>query len=523
MRKTRVRINPFRAGCSACACAIALAVSLTAAVSDSRAGAPDMAANSGTNEQPLFASLDHFFADFALDSHIPGLVFGIVANGRLVYVRGLGVQDLESNRPVSADTLFRIASMTKAFTALTVLNLRDQGKLQLDAPAETYVPEMRGWKYPTQDSPRIRVRDLLNHTAGFVTDDPWGDRQTPLPEAEFSRLLRAGVPFARAPETAMEYSNLGFALLGRIVTNVSGHPYADTISQTLLQPLGMKSSGFFVDQAPRERRALGYRWEDDAWRLEPTLGPGAFGAMGGIQTSAVDYAKWVAYLLAAWPPRDDAESGPAKRATVRELGQGSNFPRARQRPGHTGPQACRQAADYGMGWWVAVDCDLGLTLSHGGGYPGYGSHVLLLPDYGVGLFAFANRTYAGPSVPVWDAAMALQKAGFLKDRTTVIGDELAAAYRVVGTLYKQGDIAAGSDAFAMNFFLDRDAAGWRRDLAVLKKNVGDCNTGAPLNANSALSGEFIWDCAHGRVAGRVLLAPTHPAGIQSLELTRKAP
>jgi CubicO group peptidase (beta-lactamase class C family) len=513
MRKT---MRPVRA------CALVLAASLTALMCESTAGASDAASNSATTE-PLPASVDHFFSDFALDSHIPGLVFGIVANGRLVYVRGLGVQDLESNRPVTADTLFRIASMTKAFTALTVLTLRDQGKLQLDALAETYVPEMRGWKYPTQDSPRIRVRDLLNHTAGFVTDDPWGDRQTPLPEPEFSRLMRGGVPFARAPEMAMEYSNLGFALLGRIVTNVSGHPYADTISHTLLQPLGMNSSGFSADEAPHERRALGYRWEDQAWRLEPTLGPGAFGAMGGLQTSAVDYAKWVAYLLWAWPARDDAESGPAKRATVRELAQGSNFPRLRQRPGHTGPQACRQAAAYGMGLWVAADCDLGFTLSHSGGYPGYGSHVLLLPDYGVGLFAFANRTYAGPSAPVWDAAIALQKAGFLKERAAAIGDELAAAYRVVGSVYKEGDTAAGGDAFAMNFFLDRDAAGWRRDLAELKKSVGACNTGAPLTAASALSGEFTWDCAHGRVSGRLLLAPTRPAGIQSIELTRKAP
>ena len=337
-------------------------------------------------------------------------------DGRLVYVRGIGVQDLESNRPVTADTLFRIASMTKAFTALTVLKLRDDGKLRLDALAETYIPELRGWQYPTQDSPRIRVRDLLNHTAGFVTDDPWGDRQTPLPEPEFSRLLREGVPFARTPETAMEYSNLGFALLGRIITNVSGQPYADTITHSLLQPLGMESSGFFVDAAPRERRALGYRWEDDAWRLEPTLAHGAFGAMGGIQTSATDYAKWVAYLLSAWPPRDAADSGPVKRATVRELAQGSNFPRLRQRPGHTGAAACRQAATYGMGMWVAIDCDLGLTLSHGGGYPGYGSHVLLLPDHGAGIFAFANRTYAGPSAPVWDAAIVLSKAGFFKER-----------------------------------------------------------------------------------------------------------
>jgi CubicO group peptidase (beta-lactamase class C family) len=523
MTKASNATKSVRIGRTARVCAIPVAVFLAALMCDARTCASDAAVNSAANEPQLYASLDHLFSDFALDSHIPGLVFGIVANGRLVYVRGFGVQDLESNRPVTGDTLFRIASMTKAFTALTVLSLRDQGKLQLDSLAEVYIPEMRGWKYPTQDSPRIRVRDLLNHTAGFVTDDPWGDRQTPLPEPEFSRLLSGGVPFARTPETAMEYSNLGFALLGRIVTNVSGHPYAETISRTLLQPLAMKSSGFFVDEGPRERRALGYRWEDDAWRLEPTLAHGAFGAMGGIQTSAVDYAKWVAYLLSAWPPRDDAESGPVKRATVRELAQGSNFPRVRQRPGHTGPQACRQAADYGMGLWVAVDCDLGFTLSHGGGYPGYGSHVLLLPDYGVGLFAFANRTYAGPSPPVWDAAVALQKAGFLNDRAIPIGDELAASYRVVGAVYKQGDVAPGSDVFAMNFFLDRDAAGWRRDLADLKKNVGECNTSAPLTATSALSGEFSWDCAHGRVSGRLLLAPTRPASIQSLELTRKAP
>ena len=372
------------------------------------------------SESQTFAQLDTIFADYMLDSHVPGLVFGVVADRKLAYVRGLGIQDLESKRSVTPDTLFRIASMTKVFTALTILKLRDDRKLQLDALAETYVPELRGWQYPTQDSPRIRVRDLLNHTAGFVTDDPWGDRQTPLAEAEFSRLLRDGVPFARTPATEMEYSNLGFALLGRIVTNVSGQPYAYTITKTLLQPLGMQSTGFMVEAAPLERRAFGYRWEDDAWHPEPTMAHGAFGAMGGIQTTANDYAKWVAYLLSAWPPRDDVDTGPVKRATVREIVQGSNFPRVRSRPGHSGANACRQAATYGMGMWIAADCDLGLTFSHTGGYPGYGSHVMLMPEHGVGVFALANRTYAGPSGAVWDAAVALKEAGFLEKRKAII-------------------------------------------------------------------------------------------------------
>jgi serine-type D-Ala-D-Ala carboxypeptidase/endopeptidase len=510
----------FRAGLFARFGRLILASTIAALIHVSSVGAADAPA---VSESEMFTPVDRIFADYAIDSHIPGLVYGIVANGRLVYVRGIGVQDLESNRPVTPETLFRIASMTKAFTALTVLKLRDDGKLRLDALVETYVPELRDWKYPTQDSPRIRVRDLLNHTAGFVTDDPWGDRQTPLPEPEFSRLLREGVPFARAPETAMEYSNLGFALLGRIITNVSGRPYAQTITHTLLKPLGMESSGFFVDAAPRERRALGYRWEDDSWRLEPTLAHGAFGAMGGIQTSATDYARWVAYLLSAWPPRDEVDSGPVKRATVRELAQGSNFPQVLQRPGHTGSGACRQAANYGMGLWVAIDCDLGLTLRHSGGYPGYGSHVLLLPDHGVGIFALANRTYAGPSGAVWDAAVALSKAGFFKDRSLPVSEDLATAYRTVGAIYQRGDVTVGAEQLAMNFLLDRDTAGWARDLADLKKQVGDCDTTAPVSANSALSGEFSWRCVHGRLTGGVTLAPTRPPRIQEIHLNRKTP
>ena len=471
-----------------------------------------------------YAAADHIFDEFCLDAHIPGLAYGIVADGRLVHVGTFGVQDLESRRPVTAETLFRIASMTKAFTALTVLKLRDQGRIQLDTLAEEYVPELRGWKYPTVDSPRIRVRDLLNHIAGFVSDDPWGDRQTPLPEVDFTRLLREGVPFTRVPGMAYEYSNLGYALLGRIVTNVSGRPYAETITRTLLRPLGMESSGFLADAAPRERRALGYRWEEEAWRPEPTLAHGAFGAMGGLQTSANDYAKWVAFLLSAWPPRDAADSGPVKRATVRELAQGSNFPRVRARFGHSGTEACRQAVAYGMGMNVAVDCDLGFTLSHGGGYPGYGSHVLLLPDRGIGIFAFANRTYAGPSAPVWDAAVALNKAGLLKtDRALPLGEDLAHAYRAAGAIYATGDVAAGKQLLAMNFLLDRSAEGWARDLAKLKGQVGDCDTSVALTATGALSGDFTWRCTHGRVKGSLELAPTRPPRIQELQLAPITP
>lgn len=470
--------------------------------------------------QGAVPAIDRVFADFQLDSHAPGLVYGIVADGQLVHVRALGVQDLETRRPVTPDSLFRIASMSKAFTALAILKLRDEGKLSLDAVAETYVPELKSWRYPTADSPRIRVRDLLNHSSGMVTDDPWGDRQQVISEPEFTRMLRDGVPFTRTPGTAFEYSNFGYALLGRIVTNVSGLPYDQYIRREIQQPLGMASTGYEVRDWPLERRAIGYRWENNRWSLEPTMRHGAFGAMGGVQTSATDYARWIAFLLSAWPARDEAEAGPVRRATVREMAQGSNFARLRQR---FGKSPVPQAIGYGMGVIQAQDPDLGNTLSHGGGFPGYGSHMLLLIDHGVGIFVFTNRTYNGGSGPAWDAAVALHRAGALAGRKLPLSRHLAAAYRAAGAMYRAGNVGPGRGLLAMNFLMDRSAANWTRELARLREEVGDCDTDAPIEPSGALAGSFTWRCRTGRIAGSLLLAPTDPAAIQALRLSIVAP
>lgn len=466
----------------------------------------------------LVPQIDAIAQRYMQSAHVPGLVYGIVRHGRVEHIGTLGLQDLELQRAVTADTLFRIASMSKAFTALAILKLRDEGKLTLDALAETYVPEMRRWKYPTSDSPRLRVRDLLSHAGGFVTDDPWGDRQTVLPEADFTRMLRDGVPFTRAPGTAYEYSNFGFALLGRIVSKISGKPYKDYIEQQIMRPLGMTDTGYDITVTPAERRALGYRWENEAYAREPDMVHGAFGAMGGVQTSAVDYAKWVAFLLSAWPPRDGAEQGPARRATVRELAQGLGFPQRVQRPRTSAP-TCMQAMSYGMGLRVVQDCDLGFTLGHSGGYPGYGSFMLLLPDYDVGIFAFANRTYAGPSVAVWDMALELKNGAWLAARAIPVSAALAHQYRNAQSMFAAGTIDPARGALAMNFLMDRSEQNWAAEFARLASQAGACRTDAGIVATGALSGTFVWRCERGDINGTLLLAPTNPPAIQSLGLT----
>ncbi|WP_168454323.1 serine hydrolase domain-containing protein [Sphingopyxis microcysteis] len=460
--------------------------------------------------------IDALFAKYQADAHIPGMVYGVVRDGKLAYVKGIGVQNLDDKSAVTADSRFRIASMTKAFTALAILKLRDDGKLRLDDLAEDHVPEMKGWVYPTKDSPRIRIRDLLHHVGGLVTDDPWGDRQQILSQDAFTKMIAAGVPFSRVPQSAHEYSNYGYALLGRIIANASGMAYTDYIQRTILTPLGMTSSGFDVTKTPKAVYARGYRWENDAWSPEPEMIDGAFNAMGGMQVSASDYAKWVAFLLAAWPARDDADTGPVKRATVREMAQGLNFVTVANRIGASGATACKQAAAYAMGWRVAQDCDLGLTLAHGGGYPGYGSHVMLMPDHGVGVFALSNRTYAGPSAPAWDSAVAMDKAGLLTGRAVPITPAVADAYAAARAAYAAGNLAPLDGKLAMNFLLDRSAANWAAEFARLKSEVGDCPTAEPLNPTGAMSATFRLNCSKGQLDGALLLAPTTPATVQAL-------
>jgi CubicO group peptidase (beta-lactamase class C family) len=468
---------------------------------------------------PAFASIkpeaDALFAAFMAENKVPGLVYAVVTRDGVSFAGTHGLQDMDARRLVTRDTLFRIASMTKAFTALSILKLRDDGKLRLDDPAERYVPEMRGWTYPTKDSPRIRVRDLLHHVGGLVTDDPWGDRQQVITEAEFTAMIRQGVPFSRAVQSRHEYSNYGYALLGRIIARASGMPYRRYVERNLLTPLGMTSSGFEVTDAPIERRAIGYRWENDVWAEEPSMRDGAFNSMGGLQVSANDYAKWVQFLLSAWPARDDAEAGPVRRSTVREMAQGLNFVTVAQRSGKSGAAACRQAAAYAMGWRVAQDCDLGLTLAHGGGYPGYGSHVMLMPDYGVAVFALTNRTYAGPSGPAWDTAVALHKAGMLKRADEPVSAAVAAAHDAARKAFAAGTIAPLEGRLAINFLMDRSYDNWVSYLDGIKAHVGECSGVEWLRADGAMAAAYRWTCERGQLDGQILMAPTTPAMVQA--------
>jgi D-alanyl-D-alanine-carboxypeptidase/D-alanyl-D-alanine-endopeptidase len=458
----------------------------------------------------VLAEIDAACAAFARQENIPGLIAGIVQGGRLAHVIAFGRADVEADRPVTPDTAFRIASMTKSTTALAILALRDQGRLVLDAPLADYIPQFASVAPATRDSAPVTVRHLLTHTAGFVTDDPWGDRVLGMTPAALDGLLATGRLFARPPGLAFEYSNLGYALLGRVLTNVSGRPYQAFVRETILVPLGMTRTTFDAVAASREDFAWPYRIDDGVFSRERLEPDGEVGAMGGLATTAGDYARYIAFLLAAWPPRDDPETGPVRRASVREMGL---FHAPPFLPDAVDGRAAPASA-YGYGLVDAADATLGRRLHHPGGLPGYGSHMLFLPDTGVGVFAFGNRTYA-PMSRLTVRLAELFQAAQPKPAPAAPSPWLKRAVEAMVAAYAAGRIETAEPVFAENLLLDTPAPLRNAELARLKHQLGE-GTLESIEPTHALAGRFAMACERGRLRGTIILSPEAEPGIQKL-------
>ncbi len=459
--------------------------------------------------------VDRIFRKFAADRKITGMVWGVVIDGRLAHVASSGVRDRVSGAPVDAETVFRIASMTKSFTALAILKLRDEGKLSLEDPVSKWIPEFANMPLPTRDSAPLRIRNLLSHSAGLPEDNPWGDQQLAASDADMTRWLKLGIPFSTPPDTRYEYSNYAFGLLGRVVTRAAGMPYDQYVQREILDKLGMTSSTFAFSTVPADKRATGYRLRPDGTYMEePPLPHGAFGSMGGLLTTANDLGKYVAFQLSAWPARDDADTGPVRRASVREMQH--LWRPANLSVSHAGGVLQATSGGYGYGLRISSTCRFETVVGHSGGLPGFGSYMVWLPDYGVGLFAMTNLTYAGPTAAANLAIDALMNSGGLQKRELPASPVLTQARERIWKLWQSWDDNDARAIAAGNLFLDAPIAQRRAEMSQLQQQVGACKSAGPVIAENWLRGQFNLSCESGTVGVFFTMAPTQPPTVQHL-------
>jgi CubicO group peptidase (beta-lactamase class C family) len=467
--------------------------------------------------------LDKIYADYAARQHVPGLTYGLVVDGRLVHAGAVGYTDVAAQTPATPQAVYRIASMTKSFVALAVLRLRDEGRLRLDDPAELYLPELK--KHPpllagaAADAPPFTIRQLLSHSAGLPEDNPWGDRQMGRPDTDLQALLSRGLSVANAPGVAYEYSNLAFALLGRLVTKVSGQPFQAYITAHILRPLGMASTYWDYRQVPPARLAHGYRWQDEKWLNEPLLPNGeSYAALGGLLTSIEDFAKYLAFQASAWPARSGPDTGPVRRSSVREIQQPWTFVGLNAAYRYASGRACPMVNSYGYGLRVAQDCAGRRYVGHTGGLPGFGSQWWLLPEYGIGVVAFVNQTYAIPTAANFAALDTLIALAKLRPRGVGASPILAQQKAKLAKLLPDWNTTADNPLFAENFFLDYDLAARRQATQALFAKAGRILSVGELMPENQLRGRFQLVGERATIEVFVTLTPENPARVQQLDM-----
>lgn len=316
-----------------------------------------------------------------VEQDLPCVVFGLVRAGQPL---SFGASTEPGQPTVDESTRFRASSLTKSVTAATTLVLRDRGLLELDAPLERYLPWAAAF---TLSAEPIRIRHLLTMTAGFPTDDPWIDELDDLSETGLEDRLANGVSLSRTPGSDYEYSNVGYALLGRVISSVTAQDYRDVVAQEILGPVGMGDSGFAVPDSAS--RVLGHRRVGDQRRAqEEEIPVGAFAPSGGLWSSTRDLARWLGCLQAA-------ASGEAGRGIAPHVAREMSSPRTVVRLDRrkVADEDIAVAHAYGMGLFASTYSDIGRVVFHQGGSPGFGAELRWHPASGWGVVAMANQGY----------------------------------------------------------------------------------------------------------------------------------
>jgi CubicO group peptidase (beta-lactamase class C family) len=461
--------------------------------------------------------VEKMYREYAEKNNFPGLAFGIIADDQLLYAGGYGFTDLAKKTKSTDKSIYRIASMSKSVTTMAILKLRDEGKLNLDDPAYLYIPALKSMPLLTSDAPAITIRNLMTHTAGFPEDNPWGDRQLDTKDEELIKLIQNGLSNSNTPGVQYEYSNLGFAMLGKIIGRLTGIPYQQYITDHIFKPLGMTQTFWEYTKVPADLLAHGYRRENDQWKEEELLHDGTYGAMGGILTSVEDFGKYMAFHLAAWPPRDDQESGPVKRSSVREMQQPWSFNNLNAQFKYPNGRNCALVSSYGYGLRISRDCENRLFVGHTGGLPGFGSQWWIMPEYGIGVIANGNLTYAGMNTINFAVMDTLISMAELKPREWPISPILEQRKKeLVSLLPDWKDAASGN--FAVNFFPDKSLDIRRKNSQQLFTKIGRIKKVTEIIPENQLRGKYHIEGENGTLEVYLTLTPENPALIQQLDV-----
>jgi CubicO group peptidase (beta-lactamase class C family) len=309
--------------------------------------------------------LEELFAGYGGDA--PGLAVEVARDGEVLFQAGYGLADLERKTRIDPDTAFHMASCGKQMTAVAILMLVEEGKIDLDKPAAKYLPEMRGW------GGKVTVRNLLQHTGGIP--DTYGalEDQGGVPTGTDALKLLAGWKrLDNPPGTQFAYSDAGYDILGTLIRRVSGRSYPEFLAERIFRPAGMKATFVYDPKRLRTaKRALGYdRAFGGRWVLDDDSPLNLLYGSGGVYSTVTDLARYDRALFGNQLIRPASLAEMFKPTVLKDGG----------------------IIPYGFGWSLSTAADGTPYYAHSGNWLGYTAYYLHVPKDKLAVMVLSNRS-----------------------------------------------------------------------------------------------------------------------------------
>ncbi len=323
--------------------------------------------------------IESFYNGIARDveaDNVGGMAVAVILGNEVVSAKAFGWADREKKIPADVETVYRIGSISKSFTAVALAQLAESGGLDLDAPVEKYLPEIKNLDGYTAYPP-ITFRQLASHTAGLIRE-PKLENAAAGPIAEWEKKILASIPttsYSHRPGEKYQYSNIGFGILGLAISRAAQKPFMELMHELIFAPLKMKHSAFIATPQMEKPLAVGY-----ANRVDGTIdaelparehaGRGYKVPNGGIYTTVGDLARFIASQTGASPVQILSEKSRQEMQRIQT------------------PES--ETRGYGLGFFIETGEDGIKTVGHGGSVAGYNVYHAFAPESQIGVILFRN-------------------------------------------------------------------------------------------------------------------------------------
>lgn len=377
------------------------------------------------------------------DLGVPGMAVVVVKGNQVIYRETFGSRDPKTGAPVTSDTAFYIASSTKSFVALAIMQLVEQGKIDLDAPVRKYLPRFE--LADAKLAKRLTIRDLLSHAKGIDSDpivflDAYSGQITD--DLYYRHLRNANI------RGSFEYTNVHYTLLGRVIDAASAKPWKDYLADHIFAPAGMIKATCYADEMygrpdvafPTVMDSAGLR-RSKVRKTDRTMH-----AAGGMGTSINDLTQWLLINL------NGGRVGEAQILSAKGIDAMHSLEVKSGKRGFRLPN--REPLGYGLGWFVGRYKDVPY-IDHGGGYTGTSAAITLIPQHGLGVAAVANSSVPLPHIvtsDILDRLLSLEETDLLP-RFKMMVERRASQLRALDTKFgrnpavRQGGLSLKPSAY----------------------------------------------------------------------------